>query len=164
MKPREGREPELNIFIDQKFNIWNLPDKARVLLVSNLPDCICQPDLLYNIFSFYGDVERIRLIRRDNSCALIEFTTATFACLARNHLDGRSLRGNTLMVTFSRYDRVRLPSETGQVDTGDTKDFSGSEYDKYKRYRSEDLKKNNMRKITEPTSTVHISGIPVTFR
>ena len=36
-KPREGREPELNIFIDQKFNVWNLPDKAKVVLVSNLP-------------------------------------------------------------------------------------------------------------------------------
>ena len=163
MKPREGREPELNIFIDPKFNVWNMPAKAKVLLVSNLPACLCQPDLLYNIFSFYGDVERIRLIRRDNSCALIEFTTATFACLARNHLDGRTLREKTLIVTFSRHDRVRLPCETGQVDTGDIKDFSGSEYDKYKRYRSEDLKKNNMRKITEPTSTVHISGIPVTL-
>ena len=37
-KPREGREPELNIFIDQKFNIWNLPSKAKVVLVSNLPE------------------------------------------------------------------------------------------------------------------------------
>ena len=36
-KPREGREPELNIFIDRKFNYWNLPVKARVILVSNIP-------------------------------------------------------------------------------------------------------------------------------
>ena len=35
-KPREGREPPLNIFIDQKFNIWNLPVQAQVLLVSNI--------------------------------------------------------------------------------------------------------------------------------
>ena len=123
--------------------------------------CICQPDLLYNVFSFYGDVERIRLIRRSNSCALIEFTTATFACLARNHLDGTILRGSQLIVTFSRYDRVRLPWESGHPDTGDTKEFSGPQFLQYKRYRTEELKKNNMRKITGPTSTVHISGIPV---
>ena len=123
--------------------------------------CICQPDLLYNIFSFYGDVERIRLIRRANSCSLVEFTTATFACLARNNLDGLTVRGSKLLVTFSRYDRIRMPWETGHPECVDTKDFSGTEYDKYKRYRSEELKKNNMRKITEPTSTVHISGIPV---
>lgn len=36
-KPREGREPGLNIFIDPKFNYWNLPVKARVLLISNVP-------------------------------------------------------------------------------------------------------------------------------
>ena len=36
-KPREGREPELNIFIDKRFNYWNLPVKAKVILVSNLP-------------------------------------------------------------------------------------------------------------------------------
>ena len=35
-KPREGREPPLNIFIDHKFNIWNLPVQAQVLLVSNI--------------------------------------------------------------------------------------------------------------------------------
>lgn len=36
-KPREGREPELNIFIDKRFNYWNLPVKAKVILVSNIP-------------------------------------------------------------------------------------------------------------------------------
>ena len=36
-KPRENREPGLNIFIDQKFNYWNLPVKAKVLLISNVP-------------------------------------------------------------------------------------------------------------------------------
>lgn len=39
-KPREGREPELNIFIDKRFNFWNLPVKAKVILVSNLPQVI----------------------------------------------------------------------------------------------------------------------------
>jgi len=161
-KPREGREPELNIFIDQKFNVWNLPDKAKVVLVSNLPQCLCKPDLLFNIFSFYGDVERIKLIRRTDPppCALVEFTTASFACIARDNMEGMTVRGSQLAVTFSRYERVRMPWETGQPDTGDTKDFSGSEYDKFKRYRSEELKKNNMRKITGPTSTIHVSGIP----
>jgi len=158
-KPREGREPELNLFIDKKFNYWNLPIKARVLLVSNIPQAVCQPDLLYNIFSFYGDVERIKIIKRANSCALIEFTTATFACIARDHLDNASLRGEKLVCTFSRFDRVRMPHEAGLPQDGNTKDFSGREYDKFKRYRNEDLKKNNMKKIIVPSSTIHISGI-----
>ena len=117
--------------------------------------------MLYNIFSFYGDVERVKIIRRANSCALIEFTTATFACIARDHMDGVSLRGQNLAVTFSRFDRVRMPQEINMPPDDCTKDFSGPEYGKFKRYRTEDLKKNNMRKIIEPSSTIHISGIQV---
>ena len=103
-KPREGREPPLNIYIDPKFNYWNLPVKARVLLISNVPQvsfstaksgreeyynnlllvqAICMPDLLFNLFSFYGDVERIKILRRKTTCALVEFSTATFAAIAR---------------------------------------------------------------------------------
>ena len=176
-KPREGREPELNIFIDKRFNVWNLPVKAKVLLVSNVPqvnEClacslnvgfcyqvVCQPDLLYNIFSFYGDIERIKIIRRNNSCALIEFSTATFACIARDHLDQTQLAGQTLVVTFSKYDRVKMPHEAGFAPDANTKDFSGIEYAKFQRYRTEDLKKNNMRKIIHPTSTLHVSGLQV---
>jgi len=161
MKPREGREPELNIFIDKRFNYWNLPTKARVLLISNVPQAICQPDLLYNLFSFYGDVERVKILRRKSNCALVEFTTATFACIARDHLDQVSIRGETLVATFSRFDRVRMPQEIGLPPDVNTQDFSGPEYQKFKRYWTEELKRNNMRKIIAPTATIHVGGIQV---
>jgi len=159
LKPRQGREPELNIYIDNKFNYWNLPSKAKVLLISNIPQVICQPLLLYNLFSFYGDVDRIKILRKRNNCALIEFTTATFACIARDHLDQVTIKGDTIVVTFSRFDRVRLPHEIGLQNDGNTQDFSGPEHQKLKRYWNEELKKNNMRKIISPTSTLHVSGI-----
>ena len=37
-KGREGREPELILCTDPKFRYWNLPAKAKVLLVSNVPE------------------------------------------------------------------------------------------------------------------------------
>merc|ERR1712002_491075 len=40
-----------------------------------------------------------------------------------------------------------------------TKDFSGIEFEKIKRYWNEDLKKQNITKIMSPTETIHISGI-----
>merc|ERR1712106_15177 len=55
--------------------------------------------------------------------------------------------------------RVRMPHEIGLPPDSNTKDFSGQEYQKFKRYWNEDLKKNNMRKIIKPTVTVHISGL-----
>lgn len=156
---REGREKPLDIFIDTKFNYWNLPVKARVLLISNLPQALQHTDLLYNLFSFYGDVERVKMMTRRSVCALVEFSTATFACIARDYLDQIAVKGETLCITFSKYEKVRMPEEFGQPPDSNTKDFSGEEFQKFKRYWSEDLKKNNMRKITKPTATVHISGI-----
>lgn len=130
-----------------------------MLLISNVPQDICHPDLLYNLFSFYGDVERIKVLRNKNNCALVEFTTATFAAIARDHLDNMMVRGVNMAATFSRFDRVRLPHEIGLPRDENTKDFSGTEYAKFKRYWNEDFKKNNMRKIIKPTATIHISGL-----
>lgn len=158
-KPREGREPELSLFIDKKFNYWNLPVKAKVLLISNIPQDICHPDLLYNLFSFYGDVDRIKVLRRKTNCALVEFSTATFAAIARDHLDNTKVRGENMVATFSRFDRVRMPGEIGLANDDNTKDYTGADYNKFKRYWNEEMKKNNMRKIIKPTTTVHIGGL-----
>jgi len=158
-KPREGREPELSLFIDKKFNYWNLPVKAKVLLISNIPQDICHPDLLYNLFSFYGDVDRIKVLRRKTNCALVEFSSATFAAIARDHLDNTMVRGENMVATFSRFDKVRMPVEIGLPNDENTKDYTGADYNKFKRYWNEDMKKNNMRKIIKPTTTVHIGGL-----
>ena len=61
------------------------------------------PELLYNLFSFYGDVVRIKIIRRKTDCALIEFTTATFAAIARDYIDNLVFKGTQLVVSFSRF-------------------------------------------------------------
>ena len=60
------------------------------------------PDLLYNLFSFYGDIARIKIIRRKTDCALIEFTSATFAAIARDHTDNMVFKGTQMVVSFSR--------------------------------------------------------------
>merc|ERR1712048_243325 len=158
-KPREGREPELNIFIDKKFNYWNLPVKAKTVLLSNVPQEITHTDLLYNLFSFYGDVEKIKLLRNRNNCALVEFSAATFAAIARDHLDQANIRGAVMAVSFSRYERIRMPHEIGLPPDSNIKDFSGPEYKKFKRYWNEDFKKSNMKKIIKPKVTVHIGGL-----
>ena len=78
-------------------------------------------------------MERVKILRRKSNCALVEFTTATFACIARDHLDQCCVRGETLVVTFSRFDRVRMPEEIGLPADVNTQDFSGPEYNKFKR-------------------------------
>merc|ERR1711936_449251 len=91
------------VLIEKRFNIWNLPQKAKVLLVSNLPLTIAKPKALFYLFSFYGDIPRIKILPQKLNAALIEFSSATFACIARNHLDQLILMGQTLFVSFSKY-------------------------------------------------------------
>ena len=121
--------------------------------------------MLYNVFSFYGDVERIRIIRKDeqNLKALVQFTTASHACMARDYLDQVTIRGAQLAVSFSRHNGVRTAREVGREEDGGTKDFSGAGYSKYRRYATEDLKRSNMKKITKPTSTIHIGEVLVSI-
>ena len=51
----------------------------------------------------------------------------------RDHLDGTPVKGEMLVVTFSRFDRVRMPYEAGLPEDDMTKDFSGKEYQKFQR-------------------------------
>ena len=48
----------------------------------------------YRIFSFYGDVVRVKILpHKTPDVALVEFETATQACIARNHLDQVQMKG-----------------------------------------------------------------------
>ena len=44
------------------------------------------------------------------------------------------MKGETLCITFSKYEKVRMPEEFGQPPDANTKDFSGEEFQKFKRY------------------------------
>jgi len=131
--------------------------KAKVLLISNLPEVLFSPDYLFNVLSFYGDVERIKVMKRKVNCALVQFTTATFAAITRDYLDGQEVEGCKLAVTFSRHNQVLLPNEPGYNVDGETKDFSSAEYTK--RYQTEQLKKMHMKKITKPSNILYLCGI-----
>ncbi len=96
-----------NILTDKRFNFWNLPVKARVLLVSNLSMNVAQPQALFNFFSFYGDVCRVKILRARLNVALVEFSTATMAAITRDFTDGCVVSGKKIVVSFSKFDRVK---------------------------------------------------------
>lgn len=146
-KGREGREPELALFVDPRFRYWNLPAKARVLGVK-CSQALNSPELLYNLH-FTVTSSGFKIIRRKTDCALIEFTTATTAAIARDYIDNL-VTGNPARCTFSRFDRVRLPNEIGIPDDGQTKDLLRRRIQTSKRYGTEELKKANMKKIVGP--------------
>ena len=110
--------------IDKKFNFWNLPKSKRILLVSDVPPEIAKPKPLFHLFSFYGDVVRIKILpHKTPDVALVEFETATQACIARNHLDQVQMKDHKLVVSFSRFGEIRAsPGDEGLM-----KDFTGKD-------------------------------------
>ena len=53
MTPEEFAELSVPfIDIDPRFNFWNLPANAKVLLVSNMPEAITKPLEVFNLFRY----------------------------------------------------------------------------------------------------------------
>ena len=102
-----------------------------------------------------------RQLRKKLDSALIEFSTATLAMIARNYLDQVEISGQTLVISFARFDRVRLPSECGQPDDEYTQDYSLPEYDKLHRFSTKELMTSGLKRLTKPTDFIHVSNIPL---
>ena len=62
---------------------------------------------------------------------------------------------------YFRFDRIKLPEEVGFRNEGQTMDFSGPDYQSYRRFCTEELKKRNQKKITKPTNLIYIGGLEV---
>jgi len=149
------------ILCDPKWNFWNLPAKAKVLLVSNLHSKLVNHLAMFNLFGHYGDVLKVKLFRDDEqklrNIAMIEFRTATFAMLARNMLDQESILGQKLVVSFSRYEKIVTEEELGIENCGKwiIRSFEDQEYMKYRRFATEDRMKSNLPTCyVKPTATL----------
>ncbi|KAL4644094.1 hypothetical protein ACB092_02G139000 [Castanea dentata] len=121
-------------------------DRCTVL-VSNLnPDKIDE-DKLFNLFSLYGNIVRIKLLRSKPDHALIQMGDGFQAEFAVNFLKGALLFGKRLEVNYSKYPNIT----PGQ----DTHDYSNSNLNRFNRNA---LK--NYRYCCSPTKMIHLSTLP----
>lgn len=72
---------------------------CQVPAVSNIPMTIAQPRALFNQSKLPATLTRVKTPNKLN-CALIEFTKATFAMIARNHLDQFAINGQKWLCPF----------------------------------------------------------------
>jgi len=143
------------ILIDKRFNFFNLPKAAKILLVSNVPAEIAKPKPLFHLFSFYGDVTKVKILPHKQNVALVEFETATMACIARDHLDQVQMKDHKLVVSFSRFGEIR-PSEGGE---GLMEDFTGEDYQNLHRFSKEDIALVSLKRISQPKRTLHVNNL-----
>lgn len=153
----DSKIPVDKTLIDPKFNFWNLPKAAKVLIVSNVPLEVATPRALFHIFSFYGDVYRVKILKPN--VALVEFATATMACIARNNLDQVAIKDKKLVVSFSRFGTIKKPGEDGSA-AHQTEDFTGDEFRHLRRFSKEELVPVSLKRICAPKTCVHINNIP----
>ncbi|KAK7856542.1 polypyrimidine tract-binding protein homolog 3 [Quercus suber] len=121
-------------------------DRCTVL-VSNLnPDKIDE-DKLFNLFSLYGNIVRIKLLRSKPDHALIQMGDGFQAEFAVNFLKGALLFGKRLEVNYSKYPNIT----PGQ----DTHDYSNSNLNRFNRNAQK-----NYRYCCSPTKMIHLSTLP----
>ncbi|KMT19578.1 hypothetical protein BVRB_1g011950 [Beta vulgaris subsp. vulgaris] len=126
--------------------ITGMNDRCTVL-VSNLDPDRIDEDKLFNLFSLYGNIVRIKLLRNKPDHALVQMGDGFQAELAVHFLKGITLFGKRLDVNYSRYP---------QITTGaDTHEYLNSNLNRFNRNAAK-----NYRYCCSPTKMIHLSTIP----
>ena len=127
------------------------PAPGCVVHVRNLNPDIIQPDTLFMLCGVYGDVTRVKIMHKNRSSALVQFSLPQQAAIAIRFLNQLPFQGNTLGVAASKFPEVALPQH--EEDSQLTKDYSKS---KIHRFRSQESYKH----IHPPCCVLHLSRLP----
>lgn len=117
------------------------------LIVSNLNTDKINEDKLFNLFSLYGNIVRIKVLRNKPDHALVEMADGFQAELAVHYLKGAMLFGNKLEVNYSKYPTI--------TPAPDAHEYTNSSLN---RFNSNVVK--NYRHCCAPTKMIHISALP----
>lgn len=120
---------------------------ACTILVSNLDADKIDVDKIFNLFSLYGNIVRIKILRNKPDHALVEMADGFQAELAVHFLKGAMLFGRRMEVNYSKYSNI-TPSS-------DAHEYGGSSLNRFNRNAAK-----NYRYCCSPTKIIHISSLP----
>ncbi|CAJ1976922.1 unnamed protein product [Sphenostylis stenocarpa] len=121
-------------------------DRCTVL-VSNLNSDRIDEDKLFNLFSFYGNIVRIKLLRNKPDHALIQMGNGFQAELAVHFLKGAVLFEKQLEVNFSKHPNI--------IQGAETHEYVSSNLNRFNRNAAK-----NYRYCCSPTKIIHLSTLP----
>ncbi|OIW12561.1 hypothetical protein TanjilG_04725 [Lupinus angustifolius] len=117
------------------------------ILVSNLnPDRIDE-DKLFNLFSIYGNIVRIKLLRNKPDHALVQMGDGFQSELAVHFLKGALLFGKPIELNFSKHATI--------LQGADTREYGNSNLNRFNRNAAK-----NYRYCCSPTWMIHLSTLP----
>lgn len=120
---------------------------ACTILVSNLDADKIDADKIFNLFSLYGNIVRIKILHNKPDHALVEMAEGFQAELAVHLLKGALLFGKRLEVNYSKYSNI-TPSS-------DAHEYAGSNLNRFNRNAAK-----NYRYCCSPTKIIHLSSLP----
>ncbi|KAJ6391853.1 hypothetical protein OIU77_025754 [Salix suchowensis] len=121
-------------------------DRCTVLASNLNPDRIDE-DKLFNLFSLYGNIVRIKLLRNKPDHALVQMGDGFQSELAVHFLKGAMLFGKRLEVNFSKHPNI--------TQGADTHEYMNSNLNRFNRNAAK-----NYRYCCSPTKMIHLSTLP----
>ena len=135
------------------------PSNGLCFLASSLPDSLAEPNALCNLFGYYGDVHRVKILHNKKDCALVQMAKPHQAATVRKYMDQLRLQGNKICISFSRMQSIKMPSDIGINDDSGTKDFTNVKG----RFRNPAMAAKLSKNLCAPTNLLHVANLPDQF-
>ena len=101
-------------------------EEQTVLLVSNIPPTLANPDSLFYVFEKFGTVVKVKVLHNKRNTALIQMSQPSEAQLAIQQQEQLNRNGGDIYVNFSsKFADIRMPEPGSIHDDGLSKDFTG---------------------------------------
>ena len=102
------------------------PETQTVLLVSNIPPNLANPDSLFYAFEKFGTVAKVKILHNKRNTALIQMNEPAEAQRAIEEQDKLNRVGTDIYVNYSsKFTDIRMPEPGSMYDDGLAKDFTG---------------------------------------
>ncbi|KAJ3687861.1 hypothetical protein LUZ61_017025 [Rhynchospora tenuis] len=121
-------------------------DRCTILATNLNPEKVDE-DKLFNLFSLYGNIVRIKILKNKPDHALVQMGEGLQAELAAHFLRGAMLFGNKMEVNFSKYPNI--------TPAPDAHEYANSSLN---RFHNNAIK--NYRYCCAPTKMIHLSSLP----
>ena len=129
----------------------NEEDVSNVVFLHNM-DPKTTPDMVFNLFSLYGNVLRVKIFFKRRDMGLVQLEDHQQAVTAKNNLHNIPLLGQNLLVSISRNSFINMPSNEKKAAL--CKDYASSPFHRYKIAGSK-----NFQNMFPPSCVLHLSNL-----
>ncbi|CAD8083096.1 unnamed protein product [Paramecium sonneborni] len=97
-------------------NVYHIDqqEKSRVIVAKSFDDSVTTIDMLYNIFSIYGNIDKM-VYQKDKSTLLVEYHLQKCADQCMEKLNNVVFQGQTLQITYSILQEITFLDELEEL-------------------------------------------------